>query len=257
MLPFFEDQQVGAVAASIFVQNGTASLITRFQRIEYMLTYTLTQIWRDRLGIIAIVPGMGAMFRASAVKGMGGFDMGLGDDTDLTLRLRKERWRLRMALRGRIATDVPVTLSHLMRQRSRWTRNMVKMRLRKHRDMATLRFGFANTFLFYENIVNRSIRPIVIVSLAIYAHVIRGADVPFLIGFLYWFTTLELLVKVLIARDMTTEPTLRQLWLVPFYIFYRVPLLINQVTQVLRELLFIKPWHPYVPKRIWKETPHH
>jgi hypothetical protein len=44
---------------------------------------------------------------------------------------------------------------------------------------------------------------------------------------------------VLIARDMTTEPTLRQLWLVPFYIFYRVPLLINQVTQVLRELLFI------------------
>jgi len=257
MLPYFEDPQVGAVAASIFVRNGTASLLTRFQRIEYMLTYTLAQLWRDKLGIIAIVPGMGAMFRTTAMKGLGGFDMGLGDDTDMTLRLRKARWRLKMALRGRISTDVPVTLSHLMRQRARWTRNMVKMRLRKHRDMATLRYGFANAFLFYENLVNRTIRPLAIVGLAIYAHLYRGVDAPFIIGFLFWFTSLELFLKVLIARDMTTEPPLGQLWLVPLYIFYRVPLLLNQVTQVTRELLYIKTWHPYVPKRIWKQTPHH
>ena len=257
MLPYFEDPTVGAVAASIHVRNGTASLITRFQRIEYMLTYTLTQLWRDRLGIIAIIPGMGAMFRATAMKGLGGFDMGLGDDTDMTLRLRKAGWRLRMALRARISTDVPVTLSHLMRQRARWTRNMVKMRLRKHRDMATFRYGFANAFLFYDNLVNRAIRPVAVVGLALYAHLYKGADAPFIIGFLYWFSTLDLLLKVLIARDMTTEPPLGQIWLVLIYIFYRIPLLINQVTQVLRELLYIKTWHPYVPKRIWKQTPHH
>lgn len=257
MLPYFEDPSVGGVAASIFVRNGTASILTRFQRIEYMLTYTLTQMWRDRLGIIAIVPGMGGMYRTAAMKSLGGYDMGLGDDTDLTLRLRKAGWRLHLALRGRISTDVPVTLSHLMRQRARWTRNMVKMRLRKHRDMGTFRYGFANAFLFYENIVNRTIRPFVIVGLTLYAHLYRGADVPFLIGFLYWFTTFELLLKVLFTREITSEPPLRQIWLVPFYILYRVPLLINQVTQVTRELLYIKPWHPYVPIRIWRETPHH
>jgi cellulose synthase/poly-beta-1,6-N-acetylglucosamine synthase-like glycosyltransferase len=257
MLAYFEDPSVGGVAASIYVRNGPASIITRFQRIEYMLTYTLTQLWRDSLGIIAIVPGMGAMFRATAMKSLGGFDMGLGDDTDLTLRLRKAGWRLREALEGRISTDVPVTLSHLMRQRARWTRNMVKMRLRKHRDMGSFRFGFANGFLFYENVVNRTVRPLAIVALALYAHLYKGADVPFIIGFLYWFTTVELLIKVLIARDMTAEPPLSQVWLVPFYILYRIPLLINQVTQVTRELLYIKTWHPYVPKRIWKQTPHH
>jgi cellulose synthase/poly-beta-1,6-N-acetylglucosamine synthase-like glycosyltransferase len=29
------------------------------------------------------------MFRGSALRGLGGFDMGLADDTDLTVRLRK------------------------------------------------------------------------------------------------------------------------------------------------------------------------
>jgi cellulose synthase/poly-beta-1,6-N-acetylglucosamine synthase-like glycosyltransferase len=257
MLPYFEDPRVGAVCASIYVRNKTASVWTRFQRIEYMLTYTLNQLWRDRLNIIAIVPGMGAMFRTTAMRHLGGYDTGLGDDTDITIRLRKERWKLKMCLRGRISTDVPTTLRHLIRQRARWTRNMVKMRLRKHRDMGTFRYGFANAFLFYENLVNRTIRPYFIVGLALYVHFYRGEAVPFLVGGLYVYTTLALFAKVLAARDMTGDPSLRQLWLVPFYLVYRVPLLINQVVQVTRELLYIKTWHPYVPRRIWDQIPHH
>jgi biofilm PGA synthesis N-glycosyltransferase PgaC len=257
MLPYFEDPRVGAVCASIFVRNKTASLWTRFQRIEYMLTYTLNQLWRDPLDIIAIVPGMGAMFRTTALRHLGGYDTGLGDDTDITIRLRKARWKLRMSLHARISTDVPTTLSHLMRQRARWTRNMVKMRLRKHRDMGTFRYGFANAFLFYENLVNRTIRPYFIIGLALYVHLYRGEAVPVLVGGLYIYTTLALLAKVLAARDMTGDPSLRQVWLVPFYLVYRLPLLFNQVVQVTRELLFIKTWHPYVPRRIWDQIPHH
>jgi cellulose synthase/poly-beta-1,6-N-acetylglucosamine synthase-like glycosyltransferase len=257
MLPYFEDPRVGAVCASIFVRNKTASVWTRFQRIEYMLTYTINQLWRDYLNIIAIVPGMGAMFRTTAMRGLGGYDTGLGDDTDITLRLRKARWKLKMSLHAKISTDVPQTLAHLMRQRARWTRNMVKMRLRKHRDMATFRFGVTNAFLFYENLVNRTIRPYFIVGLALYVHFYRGEAVPVLIGGLYIYTTLALFAKVLAARDMTGDPSLKQLWLVPFYLAYRLPLLFNQVTQVTRELCYIKTWHPYVPRRIWDQIPHH
>ena len=91
MLPYFEDPRVGAVCASIYVRNGTKSIMTMFQRIEYMMTYTLNQLWRDRLNLITIVCGMGGMFRGTALRGLGGFDTGLGDDTDLTIRLRKAR----------------------------------------------------------------------------------------------------------------------------------------------------------------------
>jgi cellulose synthase/poly-beta-1,6-N-acetylglucosamine synthase-like glycosyltransferase len=256
-LPYFENPRVGAVAQSIFVRNNTASLITRFQRIEYMMTYTLTQLWRGYFGIIAIVCGMGGMYRMSAVRALGGFDTGLGDDTDLTIRLRKARWKIVMSLRSEISTDVPETLRALVKQRVRWTRNMVKVRLRKHRDMATLRYGWVNCFVFWENLLNRTVRPFVIIILALYAHLWLGRAEPVLIGGLYLYTMLALFMKVTVARDMTGEPPLRQYWLVPFYVFYRIPLLLVQVTQISRELLRIKLWHPYVPRRIWDQIPHH
>lgn len=258
MLPYFEDEAVGGVSPSILVGNPSASLLTRFQRFEYVMTYTLNQLWRDRLSIIMILSGMGTMFRTSAVRHLGGYDMGLGDDTDITLRLRKTGWKLRTSLRGRIATDVPKTLFHLMRQRSRWTRNMVKMRFRKHRDMGTLRYGWVNCLAFWEMFLNRVVHPYVIVGMALYLHFTRGFNVPLLVGGLYWFATVLLAMKFFIGNDMTRgEPAFRVVWVVPFYIFYRIPLLLVQVTQVAREFLMIAPWHPYVPRRIWKQIPHH
>lgn len=257
MLPYFEDETVGAISPSIFVRNAGATLLTRFQEFEYVMTYVLNQLWRDRLGVIMILSGMGTMFRASAMRSLGGYDMGLGDDTDITIRLRKTKWKLRTSLRGRISTDVPENLPHLIRQRSRWTRNMVKMRLRKHRDMGTFRYGFLNGISFYEQVLNRVLHPYLIIGLALYMHFYRGADTPVIVGGLYLFGTAILVTKFLIGRDMTGKPSFRAFWLVPFYILYRLPLLGVQVVQVARELLLIKPWHPYVPKRIWNSIPHH
>jgi len=259
MLPYFEDPAVGGVSPSILVRNTRASWLTRFQEFEYVMTYTLNQLWRDRLNMIMILSGMGTMFRASAMRSLGGYDMGLGDDTDITIRLRKAKWKLRTSLRGQISTDVPVTLGHLMRQRSRWTRNMVKMRLRKHRDLGSGRYGFTNAFAFWEQVLNRVVHPYVIVGLALYMHFFRGADTPVVVGGLYVFGTIILMTKFLIGHDMTRgEPSFKTaFWLVPFYMLYRLPLLAVQIFQVARELLMIKPWHPYVPKRIWDQIPHH
>ena len=258
MLPYFEDSRVGGVSPSILVRNGTASILTRFQQFEYVMTYILNQLWRDRLNMIMILSGMGTMFRASAVRGLGGYDMGLGDDTDITIRLRKSKWKLRTSLRGRISTDVPKTLAHLLRQRSRWTRNMVKMRLRKHRDLGSFRYGFLNAFCFYEQVVNRVLHPYIIVGLALYTHFVKGADSPVVVGGLYLFAITILAIKYGIGHDMTRgEPRWRFFWVVPFYVLYRIPLLLVQVVQVTREVLMIKPWHPYVPRRIWDSIPHH
>lgn len=258
ILPLFEDPRVGAVSPGILVRNPTATLLTRYQEIEYVLTYVINQLWRDRLNLISIQSGMGTMLRTSAVRSLGGYDMGLGDDTDLTIRLRKTGWRLRASLTGRISTDGCLTWKHLLKQRSRWTRNMVKMRLRKHVDMATFRYGALNAIVFYDVLFNRVLHPLLVVGLVMYAHFIRDADTAVIIGGLYWFTTIALLVKVLMAHDMTRgDPGFRSLLVIPIYIFYRIPLFLNQATQVTRELLKIKPWHPYVPRRIWDQIPHH
>lgn len=258
MLPYFEDERVGGLSPSILVRNGDETWLTAFQQMEYIFTYTLTQIWRDRLGMITILSGMGTMFRTAALKSLGGYDMGLGDDTDMTIRLRKTGWTLHTVLRARISTDVPPTLPRLMKQRSRWTRNMVKMRLRKHRDMGTFRFGFVNGITFWEQVLNRAVHPYIIVGLALWVHVVTGQDKPVLIGSLYWFTAASVGLNFLIGHIVTRGyPRMRHVWLVPFYLLYRIPLLLVQVVQIARELLMIKPWHPYVPKRIWNQIPHH
>jgi hypothetical protein len=44
---------------------------------------------------------------------------------------------------------------------------------------------------------------------------------------------------------------------IPFYVPYRAFLLANRIVQMTRELLMIKTWHPYVPRRIWNAIPHH
>ncbi len=258
MLPYFQDPAVGGVSPSIFVRNPNVSFWTRCQQMEYVMAYTFNQLWRDKLGMIATLSGMGTMFRTAAIKHIGGWDMGLGDDTDSTIRLRKTHWKLHTSLRGHIVTEVPVTLGHLWNQRSRWTRNMVKQRVRKHRDMGTFRFGFINGYMFWDYMVNRIAHPYIIVALPLIAFLTKTPDIPIVVGGLYGYTTLIFTLEQLMARDMTgRDPQLQNMLLIPFYVFYRIPLLVVRLVQITRELLMIKPWHPYVPRRVWDAIPHH
>ncbi len=258
MLPYFEDPAVGGVSPSIFVRNPSESFWTRCQQMEYVMSYTVSQLWRDRLGMIATLSGMGTLFRMEALRHIGGWDMGLGDDTDSTIRLRKTHWKLHTSLRGHLVTEVPRTLKHLMSQRSRWTRNMVKQRMRKHRDMGTFRFGFVNGYMFWDLLLNRIIHPYLIVGIPLFILLFRFHDLPFLVGGLYGYTTLAFALELLMGRDMTRrDPQLHNMLLIPVYVFYRIPLLTVRIVQITRELLMISPWHPYVPRKIWDSIPYH
>jgi cellulose synthase/poly-beta-1,6-N-acetylglucosamine synthase-like glycosyltransferase len=111
LLPF-SDPRVGAVAANVRVFNSTASLLTRLQEIEYAMQFTVGRLATARLGILPIIPGPGGLFRGEIVRRLGGFDTGLGDDTDMTMKLRKQRWKLGMSVDAVVWTIVPVTPRH-------------------------------------------------------------------------------------------------------------------------------------------------
>ncbi len=259
MLPYFEDPKVGAVSPTIFVRNPSESLLTRCQQLEYVMSYMMSQLWRDRFGMIMTLSGMGTLFRATALRNIGGWDMGLGDDTDSTIRLRKANWKVRTSLRAHLLTAVPVTLKHLVKQRERWTRNMVKQRVRKHRDLGSFRFGFVNGFMWYDQMFNRVVHPFLFVGMPLLFLVIfKSADIPVLFVSLYGYTTIFFALNLLMARDMSRrDPSLRNFWLVPLFSMYRIPLLCVRIVQIARELFMIKTWHPYVPRRIWDSIPHH
>ncbi len=222
------------------------------------MAYVMNQLWRDKLGVIATLSGMGTLFRMEAIKHIGGWDMGLGDDTDSTIRLRKTHWTLHTSLRGHILTECPKTLSHLWSQRSRWTRNMVKQRMRKHRDLGTFRYGFRNGLMFWDMTFNRIVHPYLLVGLPLLAFFLKTPDIPVIAGGLYAFTTIIFTLELLMARDMTRrDPSMQNFLLMPIYVLYRIPLLTVRLVQITRELLMIKPWHPYVPRRVWDAIPFH
>ena len=162
LLPF-ADPRVGAVSANIRVLNSTAGLLTRLQEIEYALKFTLGRFVVARMNLLNIVSGMGGLFRAEILHRLGGFDTGLGDDTDMTTNIRKQRWKLGFSFDAVVWTTVPVTRDHLWRQRMRWRRNMIKIRVSKHRDQFVLgRYGFANALLAVQLLLGRMLLPAVV-----------------------------------------------------------------------------------------------
>jgi cellulose synthase/poly-beta-1,6-N-acetylglucosamine synthase-like glycosyltransferase len=128
---YFDDPSVGVVGGNLRVRNVDASLTTRIQQINYMFSITLGRIVKDMLGFYFVASGAFGMYRTEAVRSIGGWDFGPGEDGDVLTRLRLAGWRARFAPFAIAMTDVPETLVRLARQRLRWDRSMIRNRYRK------------------------------------------------------------------------------------------------------------------------------
>jgi poly-beta-1,6-N-acetyl-D-glucosamine synthase len=133
MLVYFADPSVGAVSGNIGVRNLSASLMTRVQGIEYAIGFSLGRRVADALGILSIVSGAFGAFRRNAIEQVGRQDVEVGEDADLTMKLRRAGWRIRFAPEANALTIVPETVATLIAQRLRWDRGLVTIWLRKFR----------------------------------------------------------------------------------------------------------------------------
>ena len=256
MLPF-ADPRVGAVAANLRVRNSTASIVTRLQECEYAFQVTMARLAAARLGLLTIIPGAGGLFRAEIIRRLGGYDTGLGDDTDLTIKLRKQSWRLGFSVDAVVWTDVPETWRRLCRQRKRWERNMVKIRLSKHRDMFALgRYGIGNAIVMLDLLIMRVTFPWV-AAVGLLAVALMGGPLsaPALLTDIYWIYLVWLFIKALIARDIAHTPQTNNFPLLLVFPFYKLGLRAAVMSAELAELLRIGVKHPYVPDHVWQETP--
>lgn len=131
----FADPAVGAVSGNIAVRNAGASVIAGLQAVEYLIGISLGKRALDFLNVVACASGAFSAFRREALEGVGGMDVGPGEDLDLTMRLRQAGWRVRFAHDAWCLTDVPATVPAFVRQRLRWERDALRIRLRKHRRL--------------------------------------------------------------------------------------------------------------------------
>jgi cellulose synthase/poly-beta-1,6-N-acetylglucosamine synthase-like glycosyltransferase/peptidoglycan/xylan/chitin deacetylase (PgdA/CDA1 family) len=116
----FADPRVGAVSGNAKVYN-RGGLLGRWQHIEYVVGFNLDRRLFDLAECMPTVPGAVGGFRRSALMRIGGIsDVTLAEDTDLTMALCRDGWRVVYEERARAWTEAPASLNALWRQRYRW-----------------------------------------------------------------------------------------------------------------------------------------
>jgi len=116
----FADPDVGAVSGNAKVGN-RGGLLGAWQHIEYVIGFNLDRRMYDVLECMPTVPGAIGAFRLSALRAIGGLPTDtLAEDTDLTMALERDGWRVVYEQHARAWTEAPATLSQLWKQRYRW-----------------------------------------------------------------------------------------------------------------------------------------
>ncbi|MER5856952.1 glycosyltransferase [Streptomyces sp900105245] len=117
----FGDPRVGAVAGNAKVGNRD-SLIGAWQHIEYVMGFNLDRRMYDVLRCMPTIPGAVGAFRRSALQRVGGMsDDTLAEDTDITMALHRDGWRVVYAENARAWTEAPESVQQLWSQRYRWS----------------------------------------------------------------------------------------------------------------------------------------
>lgn len=146
LIPFYVDRNVRGVGGCVKVRNSDDTMCTAMQAFEYARTIQIGRMGTDMLGIYHIISGAFGAFETQTLREIGGWDIGPGLDGDVTQKIRKAGYKVRFAHDAICMTSVPTKWSALFKQRLRWSKSLVRFRIRKHRDIlwSDRNFSFSN-----------------------------------------------------------------------------------------------------------------
>jgi biofilm PGA synthesis N-glycosyltransferase PgaC len=259
MMGYFADPRVGAVSGNIGVRNAHVSLITRHQAIEYAISISLGRSIQDVLGILSIVSGAFGAFRRSAIEEVGGQDVEVGEDADLTMKLRRAGWHIRFAPGAHALTDVPETVSALTAQRLRWDRGLITIWMRKFRGVFDPRqstFRLIDVAALADVLGFQVLLAFIFPAYLIWLFVYYGDLATTIIG----ATIVGLMILNLFAFISAVAVGIHTpFWLVlylPLFTVLQLTIMrIIRMLAVLQELIFRSSYHdPYVPRRVMSQV---
>lgn len=155
LIPFYFDRNIKGVGGCIKVRNAHESLCSTLQALEYLKTIMVGRMGSNMLGIYHIISGAFGAFETEAIREVGCWDIGPGLDGDITQKLRKAGYKVWFANDAVCMTNVPTSWTKLFKQRKRWSKSLVRFRIRKHKDIlwSDRNFSFLNMLSNMENIL--------------------------------------------------------------------------------------------------------
>lgn len=263
IIPFYMDEEVGAVGGDVRVANATQNLTTRAQALEYLKTITLGRAASTEYGILRIVSGAFGAFRTQTLRRLGGWDVGPGLDGDLVLKLRKIGRRIVHVPDSVCYTNVPTNLSDLARQRYRWSRSLIRFRMRKHSNILdpTGPFSWSDMATVLDNIFFMVVLDVKWIIYTIQLIVMNISGIPFiLIINLLLYTGNNIikygLVKLVLSVTNTNEPPRGLVFMIPLMPWYFGFYLrsIRTLGYIMETLFQVSYWDPWNPWKVSKEA---
>lgn len=254
LVPFYLSDKIKAVGGCVKVRNADESLCTSLQALEYLETVLVARTVNAYLGILRIVSGAFGAFDMEVLRSLGGWDIGPGLDGDITQKIRKSGWEVAFAHKSICLTSVPVKFYNLYKQRLRWSKSLVRFRIRKHSDIFNVRsanFQFRNFMANLDNVLYNFILDYVWIYYVITVAVNNPNHILMIIALglivMIPFRLIGFLVCLCVSERKKTElPLMRLVSLQYFYsgVFLRV----NRVIAGIMELFFFSsyrdPWNP-------------
>lgn len=251
----FADPKVAAASGNLFVRNATRSPLTALQSLEYLQSITLGRTFIDQMNAISCVSGAVSMFRKSVFDELGGLSVGPGEDLEITLRIREAGYNIRFVTEATAFTEAIETLRALVRQRSRWDRDALTIKLLAYRQLRLTSPDErpSDTLMRYDflllEFLPTMIFPFYLAGMMLHL----GPDFPTfflgLMGLLFWFYLLHGILVLAVARIRVSALEILMLPLLPLY--QGVFLKLVRFSAFSREILFASSQRdPFVPARI-------
>ncbi|WP_427392385.1 glycosyltransferase [Geobacillus icigianus] len=221
MVRHFADPHVAAVSGNVKVGN-RRKLLTVWQHIEYVTGFNLERRAFDELNCITVVPGAIGAWRKQLVKQVGYVSEDtLAEDTDLTLTLLRQGYRIVYEDQAYGYTESPEDVKSLVKQRYRWSYGTLQCLWKhrkalfnpKHKSLGFIALPNMWIFQFLSQSVSPFVDLLMVISLL--------SNHPFkVLGFYLLFVAIDLFAS-LFAFSLEKENPKPLLWLVVQRFIYR------------------------------------
>ncbi|MCK5628581.1 glycosyltransferase family 2 protein, partial [Candidatus Bathyarchaeota archaeon] len=220
---YFEDPQVAAVQGRTLAINSNENMLTRFVAYEEAFWFEAYLRGKDALNLFVHLKGSCQFIRRASLEELNGFNQNsLSEDMELSARLTEKDLKIKYAPDVQAWQETPASLTHLIKQRTRWFRGTMEVAFKYGKLLAkkNVRSLDAEATLMGPFVL--------IASLAIYLVSLSSVFLP-LYGNPAWFmlslltlaaTTLTLVVAAATLIFASKRKPLSGLFWLPFLYFY-------------------------------------
>ncbi len=117
-------ENVAAVAGAVLVRNSRGNIVEKLQEWDYFIGIASIKRMQGLFQGTLVAQGAFSLYKTKSVEDAGAWPDAIGEDIVLTWNFLKNNEKVYFEPLSVAFTEVPSTLKHLSRQRSRWARGM-------------------------------------------------------------------------------------------------------------------------------------